>query len=94
MNQSTNRDGIGSLLKLIAGDLTSYDQSKGGMSYCSAQDPRIYFGLGRHDHVDYLEVRWPSGYVQQLKNIPADTVVYVTEGVNAVAKKYGSPKPE
>jgi hypothetical protein len=32
--------------------------------------------------------------VQQLKNIPADTVVYVTEGVNAVAKKYGSPKPE
>ena len=90
----SNRDGIGSLLKLIAGDLTSYDQSKGGMSYCSAQDPRIYFGLGRHDHVDYLEIRWPSGYVQQLKNIPADTVVYVTEGVNAVAKKFAAPRPE
>jgi enediyne biosynthesis protein E4 len=90
----SNRDGIGSLLKLVAGDLTSYDQSKGGMSYCSAQDPRIYFGLGRHDHVDYLEIRWPSGYVQQLKNIPADTVVYVTEGASAVAKKYNPPKPE
>jgi hypothetical protein len=94
IGEKSNRDGIGSLLKLIAGDLTSYDQSKGGMSYCSAQDPRIYFGLGRHDHVDYLEVRWPSGYVQQLKNIPADTVVYVTEGANAVAKKYAAPKPE
>ena len=82
------------MLKLIAGDLTSYDQAKGGMSYCSAQDPRIYFGLGRHDHADYLEVRWPSGYVQQMKNIPADTIVYVTEGVNAIAKRYAPPKSE
>ncbi len=90
----SNRDGIGALVKLIAGELTSYDQSKGGMSYCSAQDPRLYFGLGRHDHVDYLEIRWPSGYVQQLKNIPADTVVFVTEGVNAVAKRYAPPRVE
>ena len=81
----SNRNGIGSLLKLIAGNLTSYDQSKGGMSYCSAQD-REFIRAGPPRHVDYLEIRWPSGYVQQLKNIPADTVVYVTEGVNAVAK--------
>ena len=94
IGEKSNRDGIGAMLKLIAGDLTSYDQAKGGMSYCSAQDPRIYFGLGRHDHADYLEVRWPSGYVQQMKNIPADTIVYVTEGVNAIAKRYAPPKPE
>jgi enediyne biosynthesis protein E4 len=94
IGEKSNRDGIGAMLKLIAGDLTSYDQSKGGMSYCSAQDPRIYFGLGRHDHVDYLEVRWPSGYVQQMKNIPADTVVYVTEGVGAIAKRYPPPHSE
>jgi enediyne biosynthesis protein E4 len=94
VGEKSNRDGIGALIKLIAGDLTSYDQAKGGMSYCSAQDPRIYFGLGRHDHADYLEIRWPSGYVQQLKNIPADTFVTVTEGVNATAKRYPPPHPE
>ena len=57
----SNRDGIGSLLKLIAGDLTSYDQSKGGMSYCSAQDPRIYFGLGRHDTWTTSKFVGPAG---------------------------------
>ena len=39
--------------KVIAGDFTSYDQAKGGMSYCSAQDPRIYFGLGKHEQRGY-----------------------------------------
>ncbi len=44
------------------------------MSYCSAQDPRLFFGLGPHDKVDTLDIRWPSGYVQSLKDIPADTL--------------------
>jgi len=63
------------------------------MSYCSAQDPRIYFGLGKHDKVDTLTVRWPSGYVQAMKDIPADTIVRVTEGVDAKALKYPPPHP-
>jgi len=90
---TSNRDGIGASLKLTAGDFTSYDQMKGGMSYCSAQDPRIYFGLGKHDHVDTLVIRWPSGYVQSLQNIPADTFVKVTEGVDAKALRYPVPPP-
>jgi enediyne biosynthesis protein E4 len=89
----SNRDGIGAALRLTAGDFTSYDQMKGGMSYCSAQDPRIYFGLGKHDKVDTLTVRWPSGYVQAMKDIPADTIVRVTEGVDAKALKYPPPHP-
>lgn len=88
---TSNRDGIGAALRVTAGDFRSYDQMKGGMSYCSAQDPRIYFGLGKHDHVDVLDIRWPSGYVQSLKDIPADTVVVVTEGVGAKALKYPAP---
>jgi hypothetical protein len=90
---TSNRDGIGASLRLTAGDFTSYDQMKGGMSYCSAQDPRIYFGLGKHDKVDTLTIRWPSGYVQSLKDIPADTIVRVTEGVDARALKYPPPHP-
>jgi len=89
---TSNRDGIGASLKLTAGDLTSYDQAKGGMSYCSAQDPRIYFGLGKHDHVDSIVIRWPSGYAQELKDIPADVIVIATEGVGAKADKYPPPR--
>ncbi len=90
---TSNRDGIGAALRVTAGDFRSYDQMKGGMSYCSAQDPRIYFGLGAHDNSRYADIRWPSGYVQSLKDIPADTVVVVTEGVGAKALKYPPPHP-
>jgi hypothetical protein len=88
----SNRDGIGASLKVIAGDFKSYDQAKGGMSYCSAQDPRIYFGLGKHEKVDSILIHWPSGYVQELKDIPADVIVTVTEGVDAKAAKYRTPR--
>jgi hypothetical protein len=76
----SNRDGNGAALKVMAGDLTSYDQAKGGMSYCSAQDPRIFFGLGKRDKVDLLEVRWPSGIVDHFQNLPVDDFVIVEEG--------------
>jgi hypothetical protein len=89
---TSNRDGIGASLKLTAGDFTSYDQTKGGMSYCSAQDPRIYFGLAKHDHVDSIVIHWPSGYAQELKDIPADVIVIATEGVGAKADKYPPPR--
>ncbi len=42
----SNRDGVGARVKVSSGDLVLYDQRKGGMSYQSAQDPRLHFGLG------------------------------------------------
>ena len=75
----SNRDGTGAQIKLIAGDFTSYDQAKGGMSYCSAQDPRIYFGLGNHAEINRLEIQWPSGTKQVLTDIPSDQIITVNE---------------
>ena len=57
------------------------------------RSPRIYFGLGKRDKVDSLVVRWPNGYVQEMKDIPADVFVVVTEGVGAKALKYPPPHP-
>jgi hypothetical protein len=76
----SNRDGNGAHLKLIAGDLISYDQTKGGMSYCSAQDPRIFFGLGKHTRVDSIEIWWPSGLKEKVTNLPVDIFVRIEEG--------------
>jgi enediyne biosynthesis protein E4 len=76
----SNRDGIGAHVKLTAGDFVSYDQAKGGMSYCSAQDPRLHFGLAAHDKISSIEIDWPSGLHQVLADVPADQVVTVDEG--------------
>ena len=76
----SNRDGYGAKVKVIAGRMNSVEERKGGMSYQSAHDPRLHFGLGTASRVDSIEVRWPSGIVNQLAGIPADQVVVVKEG--------------
>jgi len=89
----SNRDGNGAHIKVVAGDLTSYDQVKGGMSYMSAQDPRVYFGLGSHSRVDRIEIWWPSGEKDTLENIPVDVILTVIEGKNAVTGKFPPAHP-
>ncbi len=80
------RDGTGAKLKLNAGSLVSYSQAMGGLSYCSAQDPRILFGLGSSASVDSLEILWPSGQRQVLTDLPVDQYVTVEEGKGVVEK--------
>ncbi|MGC2328789.1 MAG: CRTAC1 family protein, partial [Candidatus Sulfotelmatobacter sp.] len=80
----SNRDGVGARVKLSAGDLMLYDQRKGGMSYQSAQDPRLHFGLGPHSNVDAIEIVWPSGNVTKLANLKGDQIIAVREDVGIV----------
>jgi len=77
----SNRDGVGARVKVVAGDLILYDQRKGGRSYQSSHDPRLHFGLGARDKVDMIEIRWPSGSVDTLKNIEANRIVTIKEGM-------------
>ncbi len=86
----SNRDGLGAKLKLVAGDFIAFDQAKGGMSYCSAQDPRIYFGLGGHAKIDSLEVTWPSGTVDVIRNPAPNEIITVKEGAGLTG--YDFPK--
>ena len=80
----SNRDGIGSTLKLTASDLVRVDQAKGGGSYMSASDPRIHFGLGRHTKIDSLVIQWPSGQTDKITDVPVDTIIAVKEGTGIV----------
>ncbi|HJT70621.1 MAG TPA: CRTAC1 family protein, partial [Terriglobales bacterium] len=84
----SNRDGVGARVKLTAGDLVSYDQRKGGMSYQSAQDPRLHFGLGQRTKVDSLEIIWPSGQVTRLQNLKCDQIIAVKEGAGIVERPF------
>jgi enediyne biosynthesis protein E4 len=84
----SNRDGIGASLKLTAEGVTHMEQSKGGMSYMSASDPRIHFGLGKRAKIDSLEITWPSGQVDRLKDVPVDKIIAVKEGAGIVPRNF------
>ena len=80
----SNRDGVGARVKVSAGNLVLYDQRKGGMSYQSAQDPRLHFGLGQNSSIDSIEIAWPSGMNTKLSNIKADQILAIKEGTGIV----------
>ncbi len=84
----SNRDGVGARVKVTAGDLALFDQRKGGMSYQSAQDPRLHFGLGQRDHVDAIEITWPSGAITRLASVKSDQIIAVKEGEGLVNRKF------
>lgn len=76
----TNRDGIGAHVKVTAGDLTVFDEVHSGRGYQSHYGMRLYFGLGNHEKVDRIEVRWIGGGVDIFENIAANQLVTLTEG--------------
>lgn len=84
----SNRDGVGARVKLTTQDFVLYDQRKGGMSYQSAQDPRLHFGLGRNTRVESIEIIWPSGATTKLSGIKADQIIAVKEGVGIVERAF------
>jgi len=84
----SNRDGVGARVKLTAGDLVLYDQRKGGMSYQSAQDPRLHFGLGQRAMVDSLEITWPSGVITRLTNLKCNQILAIKEGAGIVERPF------
>jgi hypothetical protein len=84
----SNRDGIGASLKLTSEGFVQVEQSKGGMSYMSANDPRIHFGLGKRTKIASLEITWPSGQVERLTNVPINQIITVKEGAGIIARQF------
>ena len=70
----SNRDGIGS--RVVVNGQTQNVTTAG--SYLSASDKRVHFGLGA-DRTASVEIFWPSGIHQVLKNVRADQFLTVKE---------------
>jgi hypothetical protein len=76
----SNRDGIGTRIKLTGrSGLVQYNAVTTAGSYASSSDKRAHFGLGRDSLVKEIELRWPSGTLQVLRNIKADQILKVKE---------------
>ncbi|HXM95134.1 MAG TPA: CRTAC1 family protein [Candidatus Dormibacteraeota bacterium] len=86
----SNRSGIGARLlcvSRVAGVAKPHqqiDEVRSGGSYFSQNDLRVHFGLGKAAAVDLLEIRWPSGQVDTLKDIKPNQLIFVKEGEGIV----------
>jgi hypothetical protein len=69
---------------------------RSGGSYISQNDLRIHFGLGKADKVDVLEIRWPSGLMDTLKDVKANQLIFVKEGqgISRTMQFDKKPKPK
>jgi hypothetical protein len=75
----SNRDGLGTKVKLTTSLGTQYNQATTAVSYASSSDKRVHFGLGAAGVIDSIELTWPSGIKQILKNVKVDQILTVTE---------------
>ena len=83
----SNRDGIGATVRLTAGSDTQSKMLRSGSSYLSSSELILTFGLGAHAQADVIEIRWPSGQVDQLKDVAGDQIITVKEKEGSIAAK-------
>jgi hypothetical protein len=76
---TSNRDGIGAIIKLTSGGKIQTNQKKSTTGYLSQNDPRLHFGLAKNEMVEKIEIRWPSGKTQLLENLKANQILIVKE---------------
>jgi hypothetical protein len=76
---TSNRDGIGAKIKVTAGGKTQYNHMTTASGYASSSAGPVHFGLGDAKVADEVEIRWPSGTVQTLKNVAEDQILVVKE---------------
>ena len=76
----SNRAAIGARVTVITSKMTQIDEVRGGSSYLSSNDLRLHFGLGSDSIMKKVDIQWPSGLRQELKNVSADAIYTIVEG--------------
>ena len=83
---------IGARVKVTTGNVTQTEEIRSGGSYLSQNDLRVHFGLGKATKADLIEIRWNSGKIETLKDVPADKIYAVLEGEGIVPAEKIRPK--
>ncbi len=87
VGHKSNRDGIGAEVKITTSKGTQLETVTTASSYLSSSDKRVHFGLGGDTSAQMIEIRWPSGIVQTLRNVRADQILQVDEAEASAAGK-------
>ena len=75
----SNRDGIGARIRVVAAGQTQFNHVSNASGYASSSAGPVHFGLGAAKVAEEVEIRWPSGTVQVLKDVLADRILQVKE---------------
>jgi hypothetical protein len=86
----SNKAAIGARVTVKAGSLVQIDEVRGGASYLSQNDLRLHFGLGASGEMSEVDIRWPSGQTETLRNVAADFIYTIVEG-SGIQQKVGLP---
>ena len=75
----SNRDGYGAMVTVELGDLTIRREHRAGEGFASQNSATMIVGIGERNGADKITVRWPSGVVQEIPDVSANTIVTVYE---------------
>lgn len=93
VGHKSNRDAIGAEVKVITPKGLQMATVTTAGSYLSSSDKRVHFGLGTQTVVETIEIRWPSGIRQTIKNVAADQILKIDEpSAGTVAKDSSAAK--
>ncbi|ELS02379.1 hypothetical protein,putative calcium-binding protein [Xenococcus sp. PCC 7305] len=75
----SNRDAIGTQVKVTTGGVTQIREQNGGSHIFAQNDTRLHFGLGLNEVVDLIEIQWDSGITQVLENVAVNQILNIIE---------------
>jgi hypothetical protein len=84
IGMKSNRSAIGARVTLRNGSNVQAQEVTSQSSYYSHNDLRLHFGMGATRKADQLEIRWPSGQVEVIKNVAVNQTVKIKEGAGVV----------
>ena len=87
IGMKSNKSGIGARVTVMTATSTQFNEVRGGGSYLSQNDPRLHFGLGADSKISQIEIRWPNGKIETLRERPADFIYTIVEGQGITNKK-------
>jgi hypothetical protein len=74
-----NRDAIGAWVELVSGGVHQWRQVAATRGYLSSSELPVTFGLGAGNRVDSVEITWPGGAKQTLKDVPLDRLTLIQQ---------------
>jgi hypothetical protein len=83
---TTNSHGVGSRVRVVAGDLVQTAEVHDGRGYQGHFGTRLHFGLGNRERVDRIEVRWLGGSVELFSDIATNQTVVLTQGTGTTGR--------
>jgi hypothetical protein len=75
------------LVKVTSGGVTQIEEVMSVSSYYSHSDLRLHFGLGRATAVEVVELAWPSGLKENLRDLPANHLFILEETKGIVNRR-------